>query len=184
MNLEQKLDDFLRGDEDIMDENANKDSRVFGTQRDLLAGVISKEYALNKLLPPDVAQAHKDGWIHFHDLDYTLSGYYNCMLIDFPKMLKEGFKMGAAEIEPPKSLRTATEVIPQIIVNVASNIYGGVSAHKIDEILEPYADLSYAKHVRQALSIAAQFEDIEFTKEELEALVADLVAQESSGKKI
>lgn len=175
MDLEQRVDDFLRGDEEIMDENANKDSKVFGTQRDLLAGVVSKEYALNKLLPPDVAQAHRDGWIHFHDLDYTLTGYYNCMLIDFPKMLSEGFRMGGASIESPKSLRTAAEIIPQIIVNVASNIYGGVSAHKIDEILEPYADMSYRKHLKESLKFALELESIVYTEDELNSLIDQIV---------
>lgn len=150
LNLEQKVQDLLDGDEMIVNENANKNGKVFGTHRDLLAGAISKEYAINKLLPHNVAEAHKKGWIHFHDLDYTLLGYYNCMLIDFPNMLKNGFKIGGADIEAPKSLRTAAEVIPQIIVNVASNIYGGVSAHKIDEILEPYAEMSYQKYLTTA----------------------------------
>lgn len=150
LNLEGRIEDLLAGDESIIDENANKDGKVFGTHRDLLAGAVSKEYALNKLLPQDIAEAHRKGWIHFHDLDYSLLGYYNCMLIDFPNMLKNGFRIGGASIEPPKSLRTASEVIPQIIVNVASNIYGGVSAHEIDRILEPYAELSYQKNLKIA----------------------------------
>lgn len=175
MELEQRIDDLLRGESEAMDENANKDSKLFGTQRDLLAGVVSKEYALNKLLPPDVAQAHRDGIIHFHDLDYTLNPYYNCMLIDFPKMLQEGFSMGGASIEQPKSLRTAAEVIPQIIVNVASNIYGGVSAHKIDEILEPYADMSYRKHLRKNLLFAAELEGSTLSEDELEQMINEIV---------
>ena len=177
MDLEQRVDDFLRGDEEIMDENANKDSKVFGTQRDLLAGVVSKEYALNKLLPPDVAQAHRDGWLHFHDLDYTLNGYYNCMLIDFPKMLSEGFRMGGASIESPKSLRTAAEIIPQIIVNVASNIYGGVSAHKIDEILEPYAEMSYRKHLKRNLMFAAELEGVTISDADVETMIDEILEQ-------
>lgn len=150
MDLETQINDFLKGEEHILNENANKNGTVIATGRDLIAGAISKEYALHKLLPTHVATAHQKGWIHFHDLDYTLAGYYNCMLIDFPRMLSQGFKMGGAMIEPPKSIRTAAEVIPQIIINVASNIYGGVSAHKIDEILEPYAEKTYQKHLKNA----------------------------------
>lgn len=180
MNLEEKVDDFIRGDEEIMDENANKDSKIISTQRDLLAGTVSKEYALTKLLPPDVSEAHKKGWIHFHDLDYTLgTPMYNCMLIDFPGMLRDGFSMGGASIEHPKSLRTAAEVIPQIIVNVASNIYGGVSAHKIDETLEPYAELSYKKHLKDSLSFVSEIENIDLTDEEMEALIEDVISHEN-----
>lgn len=146
MNLEGRIDDLLRGDENILNENANKDGKVIAAQRDLLAGAVSKEYASNRLLPKDIADAHKNGDIHFHDLDYTLAGYYNCMLIDFPGMLENGFTMGGAEIEQPKSIRTAAEVIPQIIVNSASNIYGGISAHRIDEFLEPYAEKSHKRN--------------------------------------
>lgn len=150
MQLEQRIDDLLRGAEEIVDENANKDSRMISTQRELLAGAISKEYALNKLLPPDVAEAHKRGWIHFHDLDFTLSGYYNCMLLDIPNMLRNGFSLGGASIESPKSLRTASEVIPQIVARAAASIYGGLSVHEIDKCLEPYAELSYRKHLKEA----------------------------------
>lgn len=178
MNLTSVIDNYCGHDEKIMDENANKDSKVFATQRDLLAGAISKEYALEKLLPKNVAEAHKKGWIHFHDLDYVLNasgGLFNCMLIDFPGMLAHGFTLGNAEIEPPKSLHTAGEVIPQIVANVSSNMYGGVSAHRIDEFLEPYAILSYRKHLRRNLTRAAQYAGVTITPAQVAALAEHYV---------
>jgi anaerobic ribonucleoside-triphosphate reductase len=173
MNLTSVIDNYCGHDEKIMDENANKDSKVFATQRDLLAGAISKEYALEKLLPKNVAEAHKKGWIHFHDLDYVLNasgGLFNCMLIDFPGMLTHGFTLGDAEITTPKSLRTAGEIIPQIIANVSSNVYGGVSAHRIDEFLEPYAVISYRKTLKKNFARMAEFEGVVLTENEIDSL--------------
>lgn len=174
MDLSGVVDRYCGHDEEIMNENANKNSKVFATQRDLLAGSISKEYALEKLLPKNVAEGHRKGWIHFHDLDYTLNasgGLYNCMLIDFPGMLKHGFTLGEAEISTPKSLKTAGEVIPQIIANVSSNMYGGVSAHRLDEFLEPYAVLSFKKTLRKHIIRMAEFEGVEITEEEINEII-------------
>lgn len=109
----------------LLNENANKDSKVIPTQRDLLAGIVAKHYAKQHLLPRDVVLAHERGEIHYHDLDYApFFPMFNCMLIDLEGMLTQGFKMGNAEIEPPKSISTATAVTAQIIAQVASHIYG------------------------------------------------------------
>ncbi|MGL5500373.1 MAG: anaerobic ribonucleoside-triphosphate reductase, partial [Plesiomonas shigelloides] len=89
----------------LLNENANKDSKVIPTQRDLLAGIVAKHYALQHLLPRDVAQAHERGELHYHDLDYSpFFPMFNCMLIDLKGMLTHGFKMGNAEIDTPKSI--------------------------------------------------------------------------------
>lgn len=180
MDLSGVVDRYCGHDEAIMNENANKNSKVFATQRDLLAGSISKEYALEKLLPKNVAEGHRKGWIHFHDLDYTLNasgGLYNCMLIDFPGMLKHGFTLGEAEISTPKSLKTAGEVIPQIIANVSSNMYGGVSAHRLDEFLEPYAVISYRKTLKKNFARMAEFDGVVLTENEVDSL-ADYYASQ------
>lgn len=180
MDLSGVVDRYCGHDEAIMNENANKNSKVFATQRDLLAGSISKEYALEKLLPRNVAEGHRNGWIHFHDLDYTLNasgGLYNCMLIDFPGMLKHGFTLGEAEISTPKSLKTAGEVIPQIIANVSSNMYGGVSAHRLDEFLEPYAVISYRKTLKKNFARMAEFDGVVLTEDEIDSL-ADYYASQ------
>lgn len=141
-------------DEALMTENANKDSTTIPTKRDLLAGIISKHYALNHVLPKEIADAHSSGDIHYHDLDYSPFGsYYNCMLIDLKGMLTSGFRLGNAELESPKSIGTATAVTAQIIAQVASHIYGGNTINGIDEILAPYVKMSYDKH----LAVAAEW---------------------------
>ena len=136
---------------DLLNENANKDSKVIPTQRDLLAGIVAKHYAKQYMLPRDVVQAHESGELHFHDLDYSpFFPMFNCMLIDLDGMLTHGFKMGNAEIDTPKSISTATAVTAQIIAQVASHIYGGTTINRIDEVLAPYVTISYQKHKQVA----------------------------------
>ena len=123
---------------ELLNENANKDSKVIPTQRDILAGILARHYAKQYMLPKDVVQAHDRGEIHYHDLDYSpFFPMYNCMLIDLQGMITQGFRMGNAEIEPPKSIATATAITAQIIAQVASHIYGGTTINRIDEILAP-----------------------------------------------
>ena len=144
----------------LLNENANKDSKVIPTQRDLLAGIVAKHYAQQQLLPRDVVQAHERGEIHYHDLDYSpFFPMFNCMLIDLKGMLTNGFKMGNAEIEPPKSIATATAVTAQIIAQVASHIYGGTTINRIDEVLEPFVLLSMEKH--RAIAAEWQIADVD-----------------------
>ncbi|WP_161980770.1 anaerobic ribonucleoside-triphosphate reductase [Streptococcus sp. S784/96/1] len=144
------IDKLLNKDQTVVNENANKDSDVFNTQRDLTAGIVGKSIGL-KMLPPHVANAHQKGDIHYHDLDYSpYTPMTNCCLIDFEGMLKNGFKIGNAEVESPKSIQTATAQISQIIANVASSQYGGCTADRIDEFLAPYAELNYQKHLKDA----------------------------------
>ncbi len=133
-----------------MHENANKDSELFSTQRDLTAGMVGKSLGL-KMMPETVAKAHLRGEIHYHDLDYSpLTEMTNCCLIDFKGMLRDGFKIGNANVESPKSIQTATAQMSQIIANVASSQYGGCSSDRTDELLAPYALLNYRKHLRAA----------------------------------
>lgn len=135
----------------LLNENANKDSKVIPTQRDLLAGIVAKHYATTYMLPRDVVQAHDSGALHFHDLDYSpFFPMFNCMLIDLKGMLTHGFKMGNAEIDTPKSISTATAVTAQIIAQVASHIYGGTTINRIDEVLAPYVTISWEKHRKVA----------------------------------
>lgn len=141
---------LLSKDQSVVNENANKDADVFNTQRDLTAGIVGKSIGL-KLLPAHVANAHQKGDIHYHDLDYSpYTPMTNCCLIDFKGMLAQGFKIGNADVESPKSIQTATAQISQIIANVASSQYGGCSADRIDEVLAPYAELNYQKHLKDA----------------------------------
>ncbi|MFS9156347.1 anaerobic ribonucleoside-triphosphate reductase [Streptococcus infantis] len=141
---------LLNKDQAVVNENANKDSDVFNTQRDLTAGIVGKSIGL-QMLPKHVANAHQKGDIHYHDLDYSpYTPMTNCCLIDFKGMLENGFKIGNAEVESPKSIQTATAQISQIIANVASSQYGGCSADRIDEVLAPYAEKNYQKHLKDA----------------------------------
>ncbi|HEL0145090.1 TPA: anaerobic ribonucleoside-triphosphate reductase [Streptococcus equi subsp. zooepidemicus] len=144
------IDKLIHKDQTVVNENANKDSDVFNTQRDLTAGIVGKSIGL-KMLPPHVANAHQKGDIHYHDLDYSpYTPMTNCCLIDFKGMLANGFKIGNAEVESPKSIQTATAQISQIIANVASSQYGGCTADRIDEFLAPYAELNFKKHMADA----------------------------------
>lgn len=141
---------LLNKDQAVVNENANKDSDIFNTQRDLTAGIVGKSIGL-QMLPKHVANAHQKGDIHYHDLDYSpYTPMTNCCLIDFKGMLENGFKIGNAEVESPKSIQTATAQISQIIANVASSQYGGCSADRIDEVLAPYAEKNYQKHLKDA----------------------------------
>lgn len=136
---------------EVLDENANKDSRVLHTQRDLLAGIVAKHYGLKYILPRHVAAAHTSGDIHYHDLDYSpFFPITNCCLVDIKFMFENGFKMGNAEIEEPKSIATASALVAQIIAQVASSQYGGTTIGDIDIVLAPYVARSFTKHKNDA----------------------------------
>ncbi len=149
-NPQNKLEQLFDRNSRIVHENANKDSHVFNTQRDLEAGVVSRALGL-RMLPGIVAKAHLRGDIHWHDLDYSpVTPETNCCLIDFDEMFKHGFKIGNAWVSSPRSIQTTTAQMSQIIANVASLQYGGCSANRIDQLLEPYAKLNYEKHMKDA----------------------------------
>ncbi|MBF6626389.1 anaerobic ribonucleoside-triphosphate reductase [Aerococcaceae bacterium zg-BR9] len=146
-DLNYQIQQLTQKEQTVVNENANKDSRVFNTQRDLSAGVIAKSVGL-KMLPPNVRKAHLKGQIHYHDLDYhPYAPMTNCCLIDFKTMFEEGFQIGNAQVESPKSIQTAAAQMAQIIANVASSQYGGTSVNRVDELLEHYAEKNYKKHL-------------------------------------
>jgi len=164
-NVQANIERLFDRNEDVVHENANKDSNIFNTQRDLEAGVASRAMGL-KMLPELVAKAHMRGDIHWHDLDYSpVTPETNCCLIDFDEMLSNGFKIGNAWVASPRSIQTATAQMSQIIANVASLQYGGCSANRIDQLLAPYAEINYKKHLMDAKKwIAPDLQD-EFAKE-------------------
>lgn len=130
-------------DEDLRDENSNKNVATASTQRDMIAGEASKDIAMRHMLPPHVVQAHKDGLIHFHDLDYAVQRIFNCCLVDLRGPFKDGTVINKKMIETPKSFRTACTVATQIVQQVACGQYGGQTislAH-----LAPYVRVSYEK---------------------------------------
>ncbi|MDS0524496.1 anaerobic ribonucleoside-triphosphate reductase [Clostridium sp. SHJSY1] len=145
--------------EDVMKENSNKNSAIAATQRDLIAGEVSKDISRRRLIPSHLVQAHDEGMIHWHDMDYTLSPIFNCCLINLEDMLDNGTVINDKLVESPKSFGTACTVTTQIIAQVASNQYGGQSITikhlakylKVTEekfykfYLEKYKDESLAK---------------------------------------
>lgn len=149
--LTKNITELMNGtDSNLLNENANKDGKIIPTQRDLLAGVVAKHYALKQILPKEIADAHERGEIHYHDLDYSpFFPMFNCMLIDLRFMLENGFKMGNAQIATPKSIHTACAVTAQIIAQVASHIYGGNTINNIDSILAPYVTMTFNKNVEK-----------------------------------
>ncbi|WLC58587.1 anaerobic ribonucleoside-triphosphate reductase [Leuconostoc carnosum] len=164
-NIEKNISKLFNQDEAIVHENANKDSRVFNTQRDLEAGVVSRALGL-KMLPPRVARGHLRGEIHWHDLDYSpVTPATNCCLIDFENLLTNGYKIGNAWVDSPKSIQTATAQMAQIIAHVASSQYGGCSANRIDQLLAPYAQLNYDKHLVDAKKWVSDDQQAAYAKE-------------------
>ncbi|MGG0823247.1 anaerobic ribonucleoside-triphosphate reductase [Paenibacillus turicensis] len=152
-DLDKKVQGLLdQTNEEVLKENSNKDGATIPTQRDLLAGITAKDFAQTYMMPKRVVEAHNRGSIHFHDQDYSpYFPIYNCMLIDLKEMLENGFKLGNAQIETPKSITTATAITAQIIAQVASHIYGGNTINEIDIILAPYVAQSFRKHFKTGL---------------------------------
>jgi ribonucleoside-triphosphate reductase len=114
---------------DVMEENSNKNARTASTQRDLIAGEVSKDLTKRILLPEHISKAHEEGAIHFHDADYFLQPIFNCCLINIKDMLENGTVMNGKMIESPKSFQTACTITTQIIASVASSQYGGQSVN-------------------------------------------------------
>ncbi len=113
--------------EDVIKENSNKNSVIAATQRDLIAGEVSKDISRRRLIPTHIVQAHDEGIIHWHDMDYTLSNIFNCCLINLEDMLNNGTVINDKLVETPKSFSTACTVTTQIMAQVASNQFGGQS---------------------------------------------------------
>ncbi|MBQ9609157.1 MAG: anaerobic ribonucleoside-triphosphate reductase [Lachnospiraceae bacterium] len=129
---------------DVMEENSNKNATVASTQRDLIAGEVSKDLTRRVLLPEKISKAHDEGAIHFHDADYFLQPIFNCCLINISDMLDNGTVMNGKLIESPKSFQVACTVMTQIISSVASSQYGGQSVDV--KCLGKYLRRSYKKY--------------------------------------
>ncbi|MGO1337256.1 MAG: anaerobic ribonucleoside-triphosphate reductase [Leuconostoc fallax] len=165
---------LINKDSAVVNENANKDSHIFNTQRDLTAGAVARAIGL-KMLPPKVANADMKGEIHWHDLDYQpYSPMTNCCLIDFKEMLTNGFTIGNAEVETPKSIQTATAQMVQIISNVTSSQYGGCSSDRTDEVLAPCAEKNYQKHLAESKQwISDTEQQIDYAKQQTKKDIYD-----------
>ena len=140
-----------RSNVEVLDENSNKDAAIVSTQRDLIAGEVSKDMARRKIIPADILQAHDSGAIHFHDMDYIIQPMFNCCLINLEDMLMNGTVINGKKIDTPKSFQVACTVTTQIIAQVASGQYGGQSINGIDRILAPFVRKSYEKILNNVL---------------------------------
>lgn len=135
--------------ENIKQENSNKNPVIASTQRDYMAGEVSRDLCKRLLLPPDVVKAHEEGIIHFHDTDYFTQRIFNCCLINLEDMLQNGTVISETMIERPRSFLTACNIATQIVAQVASNQYGGQTislAH-----LAPFVDVSRKKIRKQVI---------------------------------
>ena len=160
---------FINHDPTLIHENANKDSNVYSTQRDLLAGAVSKAAAFN-MLPPAVSNAHMKGDIHFHDADYSpFTAQSNCSLPNFWDMLANGFTLGNAPMASPKSIAIAATQITQIMKDVASSQYGGQTANRADEHLAQYAKKDYEKFLEEARETIPDGMPVEFARRQVES---------------
>ncbi|HAU85114.1 MAG TPA: anaerobic ribonucleoside-triphosphate reductase [Lachnospiraceae bacterium] len=113
--------------EEVANENSNKNATMASTQRDLIAGEVSKDISRRKLIPAHIVQAHDNGAIHFHDMDYSISPIFNCCLVNIADMLDNGTVINAKLVESPKSFQVACTVVTQIIAQISSGQYGGQS---------------------------------------------------------
>lgn len=135
---------------DVVEENSNKNAYIASTQRDLIAGEVSKDLTKRVLLPEKIIKAHEEGMIHFHDMDYYLQSIFNCCLINIGDMLENGTVMNGKLIESPKSFQVACTVMTQIISAVASSQYGGqsVDIRHLGKYLRKTRD-KYERHYKE-----------------------------------
>lgn len=133
--------------EEVKEENSNKNPTLLPTQRDYMAGTVSKDLTNRVLLPDDIVKAHNDGLIHFHDSDYFVQHMSNCCLVNLGNMLQNGTVISGTMIEKPHSFATACTITTQIIAQVASNQYGGQSISL--SALAPFVDISRKKIRKQ-----------------------------------
>ena len=172
---EQILSLIGRNNEEAKQENSNKNPTVNSTQRDYMAGEVSKDITKRFLLPKDIIDAHEKGIIHFHDADYFAQPMYNCCLVNLEDMLQNGTVITDTLIEKPHSFGTACNIATQIIAQVASNQYGGQTitlAH-----LAPFVEISRQKHRK---NVAKEFEaaSIEINQEKINAVAETRVRKE------
>ena len=148
--------------EEAKQENANKNPVINSTQRDYMAGEVSKDISERLLLPSDIVEAHNEGIIHFHDMDYYAQHMHNCDLVNLEDMLQNGTVITGTLIEKPHSFSTACNIATQIIAQVASNQYGGQSislAH-----LAPFVEVS-RKKLRHELDEECRLSGVEMSEE-------------------
>ena len=152
--------------EEVKQENSNKNPTINSVQRDYMAGEVSKDITRRLLLPPEIVEAHEQGLIHFHDMDYFAQHMHNCDLVNLEDMLQNGTVISGTYIEKPHSFSTACNIATQIIAQVASNQYGGQSISLTH--LAPFVDVSRKKI---AAEVEAEMEGLNVSAERKKAIV-------------
>ena len=164
-----------RNNEEAKQENSNKNPVINSTQRDYMAGEVSRDLSARILLPKDIVKAHQEGLIHFHDSDYYAQHMHNCDLVNLEDMLQNGTVITGTLIEKPHSFATACNIATQIVAQVASNQYGGQSislAH-----LAPFVQTSRVK-IRKIVKTEMESIGFEPTQEQLDKIVEDRLRDE------
>ena len=161
--------------EDVKQENSNKNPTINSVQRDYMAGEVSKDVASRLLLPADVVAAHREGLIHFHDMDYYAQHMHNCDLVNLEDMLQNGTVISGTMIEKPKSFSTACNIATQIIAQVASNQYGGQSISLTH--LAPFVEIS-RQAIRKDVEKECAEAGVEISAAALEKIVEKRVRKE------
>ncbi|MGN0854405.1 MAG: anaerobic ribonucleoside-triphosphate reductase [Kiritimatiellia bacterium] len=161
--------------EDVKQENSNKNPTINSVQRDYMAGEVSKDVSARLLLPQDVVQAHREGIIHFHDMDYFAQHMHNCDLVNLEDMLQNGTVISGTMIERPKSFSTACNIATQIIAQVASNQYGGQSISLTH--LAPFVEIS-RQAIRRDLKSELAEAGLSLSPEKFDAIVEKRVHKE------
>ena len=161
--------------EDVKQENSNKNPTINSVQRDYMAGEVSKDVSARLLLPADVVQAHREGIIHFHDMDYYAQHMHNCDLVNLEDMLQNGTVISGTMIEKPKSFSTACNIATQIIAQVASNQYGGQSISLTH--LAPFVEIS-RQSIRKDLQSELSETGLSMTPEQFDRIVEKRVRKE------
>lgn len=147
---------------ELAEENSNKDTILASTQRDYIAGEVSRDLTKRLLLPEEISKAHEEGILHFHDADYFIQPIFNCCLVNIGDMLDNGTVMNGKMIESPKSFQVACTVVTQIIAAVASNQYGGqsVDIRHLGKYLRKSRN-KFEKHIRETIGDSLDDEHIE-----------------------
>lgn len=155
--------------EEVKGDNANKNPILLSTQRDYMAGTVSKEIYQKILLPQDIAQAHKEGIIHQHDADYSIQKMHNCDLADLLDMLWNGTVINGKLIERPHSFSTSCNIGTQVIAQLASSQFGGQTVSLAH--LVPFVDIS-RQNIKKEVLRESQEIGIEYTQEQINKIVA------------
>ncbi len=168
---DEEISELLTGNSEYWaTENSNKNEKLVTTQRDYMAGIVSKDISRRYLLTPEIVQAHDEGIIHFHDIDYFgQKALYNCCLINLEDMLQNGTVISGTLIEKPHSFSTACNIATQIIAQVASSQYGGQTISLSH--LAPFVQITRNNFKEKYHNLISKFNDLDDFYEHIENLV-------------